>query len=76
MSALTVQARDMASQENADGEEFDMIQKLADKLDEIELYENLVSTTAALNVALMQENAKLKQHVGNLKAKLQLRGST
>ena len=37
MSKLTVKANDMASQENCDGEEYDMIQELSDRVTELEL---------------------------------------
>lgn len=36
MSKLTTRAFDMAGQENADGEEFDMIQELAERLKKVE----------------------------------------
>ena len=37
MSKLTTKAFDMAGQENCDGEEFDMIQELAERVDFLEL---------------------------------------
>ncbi len=49
-----------------------LIAELGRRIEDLEIYEHLVDTTASLNVELMQKIEILKAQVADLKAQIQL----
>jgi hypothetical protein len=63
---------DIGSLNGIFNEAADRIEADKARIEELEVYEHLVLTTAELNVKTMKENSALKAEILELKAKLQL----